>query len=760
MNFKQTLKKLITILLLIFIFASLPTTVSFADTESSTVSTTDKESKFKTIKPNVYNSTKPSLSDSTIKQICKDIADAFRNTKDKVDLSKYKIKYNENNTYNELAYLLYAAGREYILEGSSYSDMDINYSVTDYTNYVDCLYLKYNENHTEYLKRYNKLNNKVNEIIGKLKPSMTDLEKALYLHDYVTMNVDYSSTLGYYDSTAYEALIDHTAVCSGYANAYKLLLDRAGVKNIEVSSDNHAWNMVNINNNWYHVDTTFDRASYYDLQRKYLRHDYFLLTDEEAKESHSAWDSKGIKTPTDNEFKNYSCKGYYSAYDYFNGYVYYEDIDRNCKDECYNDIYRENIDGTNRTLIKSFDTDTSITSLSIYNNNKLYFTLRNSNKIYEINTDGSGMKVVKTIPKSIATATQTVTGTSTPGDEDDNIWLNILYIDDNGVVHYFKYIGDECLFETCKLNEKTNSTPSVSYTTHIQNKGWMDKKQDGETSGTTGQALRMEGIRINVENNTNVGVDYSAYVQGIGWEDKSSDGEISGSVGQSRRIEALKLKLTGSEAKNYDIYYRTYVQKHGWLGWSKNDEISGSMGLSLRVESVEIKIVPKDSDAPGDVSNKCIVKEPDVLYKTHVQKTGWQNYVSNGKTSGTTGKALRLEGIQIKLDSPFISGGISYRTHVQKIGWQNCVSDNALSGTTGKSLRLEAISIRLTGDIAERYDVYYRVHAQKYGWLGWAKNGANAGTAGYGLRLEGIQIKLVAKGSDAPGDTENSYIAK
>ena len=75
-------------------------------------------------------------------------------------------------------------------------------------------------------------------------------------------------------------------------------------------------------------------------------------------------------------------------------------------------------------------------------------------------------------------------------------------------------------------------------------------------------------------------------------------------------------------------------------------------------------------------------------------------------------------------------------------------------------MRLEAIQIKLTGEMANKYDIYYRVHAQNFGWMGWAKNGESAGTAGYSYRLEGIQIKLVKKGAAAPGSTTNTYKEK
>jgi len=145
-----------------------------------------------------------------------------------------------------------------------------------------------------------------------------------------------------------------------------------------------------------------------------------------------------------------------------------------------------------------------------------------------------------------------------------------------------------------------------------------------------------------------------------------------------------------------------------------------------------------------------------VTYQTHVQDIGWQDYVVNGATSGTSGQSKRLEAIRIKLNG--ISGGIEYKTHVQDIGWQDWVQDDALSGTSGQSKRLEAIRIRLTGEAANIYDVYYRVHAQNVGWMDWAKNGESSGTAGFSYRLEAIEVVLVKKGDPAPGATAVPFV--
>lgn len=99
-------------------------------------------------------------------------------------------------------------------------------------------------------------------------------------------------------------------------------------------------------------------------------------------------------------------------------------------------------------------------------------------------------------------------------------------------------------------------------------------------------------------------------------------------------------------------------------------------------------------------------------------------------------------------------------SHVSDYGWQDYVKEGEVSGTTGQSKSVQAIQIRLTGEMANRYDVYYRAHVQDKGWLGWACNDQVAGTTGFGLRLEAYQVVLVEKGSPAPGDTSQPSIQK
>lgn len=306
--------------------------------------------------------------------------------------------------------------------------------------------------------------------------------------------------------------------------------------------------------------------------------------------------------------------------------------------------------------------------------------------------------------------------------------------------------------------EPVDDTSSVSYSSHVQNIGWQNYVSDGITSGTAGQSLRIEAIKIKVSSNSNIGIKYSSQVQGIGWQSYVSNDAISGTTGQSKRLEAIKIELTGADADKYDIYYRAHVQNYGWLSWTKNGNPAGSEGLSLRLEAIRIKIVPKATNLGVDTSKPFI--KASISYRSHIQNIGWQGYVSNGALSGTIGKSLRLEAINIALGSTMPSGNVVYSSYVQNTGWQSYASNGALSGTIGQSSRIEAIKIYLSGDVLNKFDIYYRVHVQNIGWMDWAKNGQSAGTNGYSYRIEAIEIQLIQKGGAAPGKTSKPFMQK
>jgi uncharacterized protein YvpB len=104
-----------------------------------------------------------------------------------------------------------------------------------------------------------------------------------------------------------------------------------------------------------------------------------------------------------------------------------------------------------------------------------------------------------------------------------------------------------------------------------------------------------------------------------------------------------------------------------------------------------------------------------------------------------------------------VPGGVEYSAHVQDIGWTGWAADGAVAGAEGQNKRVEAVRIRLTGEMANRFDVYYRAHVQNLGWMGWAKNGASAGTRSVGYAMEAFEIVVMIKGAPAPGSTSGAY---
>lgn len=101
---------------------------------------------------------------------------------------------------------------------------------------------------------------KVDQILSSIiDDDMSSFEKELKIHDYIVKNVEYDVNLVEY--SAYAALAYGKTVCQGYSLlAYKMFEEAGLDARIVRSYDfmNHAWNLVNIDGYWYHVDVTWD----------------------------------------------------------------------------------------------------------------------------------------------------------------------------------------------------------------------------------------------------------------------------------------------------------------------------------------------------------------------------------------------------------------------------------------------------------------------------------------------------------------------
>ena len=133
-----------------------------------------------------------------------------------------------------------------------------------------------------------------------------------------------------------------------------------------------------------------------------------------------------------------------------------------------------------------------------------------------------------------------------------------------------------------------------------------------------------------------------------------------------------------------------------------------------------------------------------VSYRAHVQNVGWQPFVADGQSAGTTGRSLRLEAVELR-------GGVGrVSAHVQDIGWMPAVPNGTTAGTTGRSLRMEAI--RVTSDVPG-WQIECRAHVQDLGWTAWVRDGQTCGTTGMSLRMEAVRLRLVPVDVPVPTPT-------
>ncbi len=148
----------------------------------------------------------------------------------------------------------------------------------------------------------------------KNNDSLSDVEKALLLHDRVAIMCEYDLDLnGEYDEwccrTAYGVFVEKKAVCVGYAEAYDYLLSLVGIesrpcRSIEME---HMWNIVTIDGEDYHVDITWDDVIWsttkWDIVGS-VAHDTFLVSSQKLYESHpySDYDSSPNSTKYDGHY--------------------------------------------------------------------------------------------------------------------------------------------------------------------------------------------------------------------------------------------------------------------------------------------------------------------------------------------------------------------------------------------------------------------------------------------------------------------------
>ena len=184
---------------------------------------------------------------------------------------------------------------------------------TDYTIYPDRTEFTFHmisDDMDEIISWYSDMKAAALGVTASIPESWSDWEKALYIHDYLADNVEYDfegarvnhemnaaneSNAGAAYNTPYGPLVNHSAVCSGYAAAYQYLAQLLGLECGRVSGtgdgESHSWNYIRLDGSYYWVDVTWDDDTPADGIHKETsapyRHAYCFVPDEIISRSHA-----------------------------------------------------------------------------------------------------------------------------------------------------------------------------------------------------------------------------------------------------------------------------------------------------------------------------------------------------------------------------------------------------------------------------------------------------------------------------------------
>lgn len=217
------------------------------------------------------------LDDDTVEDLKKDILHAWKNLQDTIDIRKYNFTdYAEIKAYVVPIYqnLLNEKPEFFYVSGA------LNYTPNE-------LSVIYNFEKAEIPAKIEALDNAVDNALKVVDiESMTSIDIAIALHDYLVLNGEYDNDTYVNNNTshktafsAYGILVEKIGVCQSYTLAYNLLLSKCGIEYSVARSASlqHIWNIIKIDGEYYHVDVTWDDPL---LDRKGIsKYTYFLQSD-------------------------------------------------------------------------------------------------------------------------------------------------------------------------------------------------------------------------------------------------------------------------------------------------------------------------------------------------------------------------------------------------------------------------------------------------------------------------------------------------
>lgn len=143
-------------------------------------------------------------------------------------------------------------------------------------------------------------------------PTVSDYENEMAVHDYLIDNITYDSGITAHFN-AYEALTEGRAVCAGYAECFRTLMELQGIKCITISGtadgENHMWNAVCLDNEWYQVDVTWNDLDAEPALNNVRLYTYFNASDDDMAIDHTITSAlpENYVSGTRYIYANYEC---------------------------------------------------------------------------------------------------------------------------------------------------------------------------------------------------------------------------------------------------------------------------------------------------------------------------------------------------------------------------------------------------------------------------------------------------------------------
>lgn len=130
----------------------------------------------------------------------------------------------------------------------------------------------YKDDEITYIKTY------IDTFIStNINGNQSNYDKIKLFHDFIINNTEYDQTNKNKSHTAYTLITTGKAICGGYSDIMSIYLNTLGIQNYKVTSENHIWNLVNLDGTWYHLDMTWDDPVASD-GKQYLLHNFLLIS--------------------------------------------------------------------------------------------------------------------------------------------------------------------------------------------------------------------------------------------------------------------------------------------------------------------------------------------------------------------------------------------------------------------------------------------------------------------------------------------------